>query len=50
MPVLLYGCENWILTNGLMEELEKFRAELAKRILKCPKHFSTTAAITAFRS
>ena len=40
-------CENWILTDGLMEKLEKFQAELAKRILKWPKHFSNTAAITA---
>ena len=47
MPVLLYGCENWILTDGLMEKLEKFQAELAKRILKWPKHFSNTAAIAA---
>jgi len=29
MPVLLYGGENWILTDGLMEKLEKFQAELA---------------------
>ena len=47
MPVLLYGCENWILTDGLMEKLEKFQAELAKRILQWPKHFSNTAAVTA---
>jgi len=47
MPVLLYGCENWILMDGLMEKLEKFQAELAKRILKWSKHFSNTAAITA---
>ena len=26
--------------------VEKFQAELAKRILKWPKHFSNTAAIT----
>jgi len=30
-----------------MEKLEKFQAELAKRILKWPKHFSNTAATTA---
>ena len=47
MPVLLYGCENWIVTDGLVEKLEKFQAELAKRILKWPRHFSNTATITA---
>jgi len=45
MPVLLYGSENWILMDGLMEK--KFQVELPKRILKWPKHFSNTAAITA---
>ncbi len=43
MPVLLYGSENWIMTENL---LESFQAELVKRILKWPKHFSNTAAIT----
>ena len=28
MPVLLYGSENWILTEGLVAKLEAFRAEL----------------------
>jgi len=40
-PVLLYGYENWILTDGLMEKLEKFQAESTKRVLKWPKHFLT---------
>ena len=47
MPVLMYGSENWILTEDLMRKLERFQSELAKRILMWPKHFSTTAAITA---
>ena len=47
MPVLLYGSKNWILTDSLMEKLEGFQAELVKRILKWPGHFSNTAAITA---
>ena len=46
MPVLLYGCENWILTEVLWEKLEAFQGELAKRILKWPKHHSNTAAAT----
>ena len=47
MPVLLYGSENWILTDALMERLESFQGELVKRVLKWPKHHSNTAAITA---
>jgi hypothetical protein len=35
MPVLLYGCVNWILMDGFMERFEKLQAELAK----WPKHF-----------
>ena len=45
MPVLLYGSENWTLTEALMERLEAFKGELAKRVLKWPKHYSNTAAI-----
>ena len=47
MPVLLYGCENWIMTEALWEKLEAFQGELVKRILKWPKHHSNTAAATA---
>ena len=46
LPVLLYGSENWIMTENLLGKLESFQAELVKRILKWPKHFSNTAAIT----
>ena len=42
MPVLLYGSENWILTDALVDKLEAFQAELVKRILKWPKHLSNT--------
>ena len=47
MPILLYGSENWILTEGLVAKLEAFQAELVKRILKWPKQFSNMAALTA---
>ena len=47
MPVLLYGCENWILNTESKKMLESFQGELAKRILKWPKHFSNTAAMIA---
>jgi len=45
MPVLLFGCENWVMTNAMTEELKSFQGELAKRILKWPKHCSNTAAV-----
>ncbi len=46
MPILLYGSENWIMTEGLVDRLEAFQGELAKRVLKWPKHHYNTAAIT----
>ena len=33
MPVLLFGCENWVMTSAMTEELESFQGELAKRVL-----------------
>ena len=30
MPVLLYGCENWVVTEQLISRLETFQGELAK--------------------
>ena len=40
MLVLLYGLENWILTEALLKKLEAFQGELVKRVLKWPKHHS----------
>lgn len=31
IPVLLYGSENWILTEALIKRLESFQGEMAKR-------------------
>ena len=45
LDALLYGCENWLMTHALMEKVESFQAELAKRVLKWPKHHSNTAAM-----
>ncbi len=38
LPVLLYRCETWILTEPLLKKLEHFQAELGKRILCLLKH------------
>ena len=46
MPVLLFGSENRILTDMLIEPLEAFQTELVKRVLKWPKHHSNTVATT----
>ena len=47
MPILLFGSENWIMIEGLVERLAAFQGELVKRMLKWPKHHSNTAAITS---
>lgn len=47
MPVLLFGCENWILSKHSLDQLESFLGELAKRALRWPRHFSNTAAVSA---
>ena len=47
MPILLFGSENWILTESLLHKLEAFLGELAKRALKWPQHLSNSCAILA---
>ena len=46
MPILLFGSENWIVSGDILDQLESFLGELAKRALKWPRHFSNTAAMT----
>ena len=40
MPVLLYGCENWILTDSLLHKLETFQAEIGHRMLQLSRYHS----------
>ena len=49
LPVLLYGAESWILNKTLLQKLEPFQAELAKRILRLPKHTSNHASLLALQ-
>ena len=49
MPVLLFGAESWILNPTLLQSLESFQAELAKRILHLPKSTSNNVARMALR-
>ena len=45
MPVLLYGCENWVLTDALLRKLACFLGWATKRALKWPVQYSNTAAL-----
>ena len=41
LPILLYGCETWLLDSSTIQLLERFQLEIG-RILKLPKWFSGT--------
>ena len=40
VPTLLYGSENWILTEQTIARLETFQSQMSKRMLKVPKHYA----------
>lgn len=40
VPILLYGCENWVLTNANIITLESFQSEIGRRILQLSKFHS----------
>ena len=48
-PVLLFGCENWILNNQLVEKLESFQSQLGKRILRLSKTTANMTPLIALR-
>ena len=43
IPVLLYGCETWILDHPCLTVLENFQAEIGKRILHPPPRHPNNA-------
>ena len=45
MPVLHYGCENWILTERAIHQLESFFGWMIKKATKWPQHLSNTGAL-----
>ena len=49
LPCLLFGAETWILNSTLLQKLESFQAELAKRILRLPKCTSNNTARIALQ-
>ena len=45
MTVLLFGCENCVMTSAMTEEVESLQCELDKRILTWAKNYSNAAAV-----
>ena len=43
LPILLYGCETWLLDSSCLAVLESFQCEIGRRILCLPKHHSGNA-------
>jgi len=44
LPILLYGAENWCLSQNSVQMLDSFLGELSKRLLKLPRWYSNTPA------
>ena len=42
-PILLYGCETWLLDSTCLKALESFQCEIGRRILRLPKFYSNNA-------
>ena len=49
VPVLLFGCENWILTDSILRLLESFQGQIGHCILKLSKHDFTLSTHLALR-
>ena len=49
MPTLLYGSENWYLTEALLDRLECFQVDFGRRILKFPVSHSSRAVRVALQ-
>ena len=49
VPILLYECENWILTPSIIDQLEVFQAEMGRRILKLSKFHSALSTHLALQ-
>ena len=49
IPVLLYGCENWIMTDTNISILESFQGEIGRRILRLSKIHSILSTRVALQ-
>ena len=45
MPVLLYGCESWTITDTILDLLESFQSEIGKRALRLPRVYNNLAPL-----
>ena len=43
LPILLYGCETWLLDSSCLQALEKFQCEIGRQILKLPRYHANVA-------
>ena len=44
MPVLLFGCESWYLTDTALDVLERFQCEIGRKILRL-SHFHSNVSV-----
>ena len=49
LPTLLYGSENWILSDSTLSLFESFQAEIGRRILKLSRFHSRLSINVALR-
>ena len=49
LPICLYGCEYWLLTNPLLALLKNFQAEMGRKLLNLPNHCAYLCPLVAFR-
>ena len=49
IPTLLFGCENWVLTDSMLHQLESFQGEIGHRILQLSRHHSTLSTRLGLR-
>ena len=49
LPILLYGCEAWFLTDPLLHKLESFQGEVGRRILRLPQCYNNLSVRIGLR-
>ena len=49
IPTLLFGCENWVLTDSMLHQLESFQGEIGRRILQLSTQHSTLSTRLGLR-
>ena len=49
LPILLYGCEAWFLTDPLLHKLESFQGEVGRRILRLPRCYNNLSVRIGLR-